>query len=624
MGEEYRLVALCTSRVYDTGIHAFIESLTELLNPRGFRLVIYTLNADQYWEEDALSAECAVFDFIPYKKFELLILMDEKIKSHRVSERIIAGAHEAGLPVIVLDGHYEGCSNIRYDFRKGFEGVVRHVIEDHHAKRPHIMAGIPDNPFSDERIEVFKEVLKDNGIPFDDSMVSYGLFWATPARKATSELLERDELPDAIICANDIMAINVSDVLQAAGIDVPGQVIVTGFDGYDEVFMVTPCITTVDCAPAAMAKTCSEILERCINGEILEPSVKPDLIINESCGCPRCTTQRRSALNNFNQSFYRYQDDTRLSHDSITGMLTANSVEETSFSIIEALKGMAARFSASVSCIADKKCFSTEHYFFTECFSDNEEYVLFFDSDQKADTETPFDINNILPRENERLETGYPIVINALDYMNRCMGYIAYSFTSSEITEFAQTANITEMINMGLGGYITTQYQQYLIGKVADMYRLDALTGLYNRASFNEALKALQAQVPKEGLPLLIIMADLDGLKTINDNLGHEAGDHAIAAVAAALKNACPKDALCVRYGGDEMLALVPVNYDKEEILKKIHEMMAESSRKEGFTISASCGFYETRLYSDTDLKTEVKKADEQMYLIKNERKKRT
>ncbi|MCR4642973.1 MAG: GGDEF domain-containing protein [Lachnospiraceae bacterium] len=619
--EKYRLIALCTSRVYDSGVHAFIENLAGLLKARGFRLLVYALNADQYWAENLLSAECAVFDFIPFERIEAVILMDEKIKSRRVAEHIISRAHAAGKAVIVLDGTYEGCSCIRFDFRSGFERVVRHVIEDHGVRHPHLMAGIPENPFSDERIEVFKEVLSDNGIPYDDSMISFGMFWAIPARKCTEELLKRDELPEAIICANDIMAINVSDTLQNAGVDVPGRVLVTGFDGYDEVFMVAPSITTADCSPIVMAKSCDGILERCISGELLEPSVEPELILNESCGCPRCTAKLRSSLNSFNRSFYRFQDETRLTHDSITGIITSNSVEETSASIAEALKAMSGRFTASLSCIADRKCFSKEQFFFTECMSENEEYAVFFDSALKADTGTVFDTKKILPLAEERLKDGYPLVIHALDYMNRCMGYIVYSFKGTEITEYSLTANITEMINMGLGGYITTQYQQYLMGKVADMYRLDALTGLLNRAAFHAALQELIARLPEEGRPMMILMTDLDGLKIINDTLGHDAGDRAIAASAAALKASCPKESLCVRFGGDEMMALIPVACDKEAILENIQKMTAESSAREGFRISASCGTYESRLYPHTDIKNVIKKADEEMYAVKKSRK---
>ena len=226
-----KLIALCTSRIYDQQVHGFIETFNEEIKAQGMRLIIFSINMDIYWEEDALTADSSVFNYIPYEKTDLIVIMDEKIKSHRIAERIIKAAEGRKKPVIIIDGSYPGCTGIRFDFKKGFEAVVSHMLDEHHITHPHFMAGIKDNVFSEERFQVFRDMLAKRDIPFDDSMVSYGEFWAEPAQAAARKLLERSELPDAIICANDIMAINVCDVLKEAGIDVPGQIMVSGFDG---------------------------------------------------------------------------------------------------------------------------------------------------------------------------------------------------------------------------------------------------------------------------------------------------------------------------------------------------------------------------------------------------------
>ena len=124
--------------------------------------------------------------------------MDEKIKSREVVQHILDRANEHDVPAVVIDGEYENTSIVKFDYAKGFEAVVRHIIEYHKVKRPHFMAGKRKSPFSNERIEVFKKVITENGFTFDDSMISYGDFWAEPSRKATLELLQRPILPDAI------------------------------------------------------------------------------------------------------------------------------------------------------------------------------------------------------------------------------------------------------------------------------------------------------------------------------------------------------------------------------------------------------------------------------------------
>lgn len=83
----------------------------------------------------------------------------------------------------------------------------------------------------------------------------------------------------------------------------------------------------------------------------------------------------------------------------------------------------------------------------------------------------------------------------------------------------------------------------------------DALTGLPNRAQFNDALDSL-LKSPQAG-PHALLFIDLDGFKPINDTLGHEAGDHALKIVANRLRHDLAADDFVARLGGDEFVAIV-------------------------------------------------------------------
>ncbi|MBR5420731.1 MAG: GGDEF domain-containing protein [Lachnospiraceae bacterium] len=590
--------------------------MNERLKDAGWRLWIFCINADLYWEEDHISAECAVFDFIPYDKVDLVVYMDEKVKSRRVGEHVTCAAREAGTPVIVVDGAYEGCSDLRFNFAAGFEDLVRHVLDTHPVRNPHFMAGIEGNPFSDEREAVFKKVIEEKGFRFDKSRVSYGQFWANPAREAVQKLIDEQCVPDCIICANDIMAINVCDILRENGYNVPKDVIVTGFDGYDEVFLTHPQITTVDCSNAEMAVACAD---KILSGDhaIENLRIRPRLIVTESCGCPRCAEERRSTINRFNDSFYRYQDDVRMMHETITGMLTVSTPEEV-------VSQMHQKFTSSMSIIINRVCFMSDRNFFTEKEEEHAQYGLLYDSEREKNSLTDFDPKNLLPQLMQRMEKGYPLIIQALDYMNRAMGYIAYFYETYDITRYAGTAGITEMVSMGIGGYSNVKYQGYLLERMEEMYRFDALTGLYNRLAFQEEFERRRFSLDRQNIPLLLIMADLDHLKQVNDEHGHNAGDAAIAAVAHALSDACGEEALCVRFGGDEMIAFITGEADETAILDKIDKELEQKSRELGYTVSASCGVYRAILNQNSDIKEMVRRVDEEMYRIKKSRRAQT
>jgi diguanylate cyclase (GGDEF)-like protein len=102
----------------------------------------------------------------------------------------------------------------------------------------------------------------------------------------------------------------------------------------------------------------------------------------------------------------------------------------------------------------------------------------------------------------------------------------------------------------------------YALGRRADalldLSRTDRLTGLANRLAFEERLKEEAARWARYGEPLALLLADVDGLKAINDRHGHRAGDLALQAVARALRSGARQTDLPARVGGDEFALLAP------------------------------------------------------------------
>ena len=194
-------------------------------------------------------------------------------------------------------------------------------------------------------------------------------------------------------------------------------------------------------------------------------------------------------------------------------------------------------------------------------------------------------------------------------------------FENYDIIDYSKTSSLTNTVNSGLGGYVIMQYQKFLIGKIEETYKTDALTGLYNRLAAQTTFEAVKNDPANHGQKLTVIMSDLDGLKKINDTLGHSAGDKAIAAVADALKGTCPEGSMCVRFGGDEMLAFIIGECDPDAILKEIKEKLKEKTKELGIRISASCGYFVTDMDHETDIDSVIRRADEEMYLNKSKKR---
>ncbi|SDI26266.1 HD domain-containing phosphohydrolase [Desulfosporosinus hippei] len=139
----------------------------------------------------------------------------------------------------------------------------------------------------------------------------------------------------------------------------------------------------------------------------------------------------------------------------------------------------------------------------------------------------------------------------------------------------------------------------------------DVLTGLYNRRFFEEELKRLD--VPRN-LPLTIVMADVNGLKLINDSFGHIMGDELLQKVSSAIAKGCRSGDIIARLGGDEFVILLPKTGVKEtEQLVKGIKAYSKNEQVGSIELSISFG-WETKHNPEENILEVFKKAEDRMY----------
>ena len=176
------------------------------------------------------------------------------------------------------------------DNRAGTVALARHLVEQHGKTRLFYIAGPPEAPDSRERRAVFSETLAEyQGAQLLGCFE--GRFAAISGPRAVRELLAAPhrELPDAIACGNDQMAIGAIRELHTAGIRVPEDIAVVGFDDMHLGALLTPPLTTVHQPMRLLGeRACSMLLDRIANPALpyRAERLPTTLVIRESCGCP--------------------------------------------------------------------------------------------------------------------------------------------------------------------------------------------------------------------------------------------------------------------------------------------------------------------------------------------------
>lgn len=619
-----KVVSLCLSHIDEMTSNALISELGKCLCEQGAKLFIYNTCSDLYKDDITALGDSTVFNLIDYDVTDALVIHIEKIKSEDEIQKLIDSAHAHGKPVFLIGGYHDGCINVGFDYEKGFELVVRHVIEDHGISDAHFMAGIKDNWFSDRRKDIFRRVLEENGHKYSEDMVSYGDFWSVPAVAATEKLIAENRVPRAIICANDSMAMAVCGCLQEHGYRIPDQVVVTGFDGIDEIEMASPRITSGECRYEDIARKICELLPDALNGKIKSGDYQttPRMIIWGSCGCPDDKliniSGRFSAIW---ESYGRFMGEEQALSKLGARIQVAPTVEDAAKEIANGSAGLI----YNMCCLLKNECIDkTQNPLVTDTLNNyGESMFVLWDADFPDEPPHPgFRTKDITPHLENKMDSPYPVIISALHFLNVPLGYVVFTFWSFEHVNLVKIPQIVSALNTAIGGMRNTRHQKYLNERIEENYRTDALTGLYNRRGFSALYDKLTHSMCEYEV-LTFILVDLDGLKTINDKYGHDEGDNAISKVADAMLTIFPPDVICCRFGGDEMAAVTKMALGEDSIRKAFNEYFDKYNSTSGkpYKVSASIGIYHSTPEDSLDFEALLKKADVLMYADKVARK---
>jgi DNA-binding LacI/PurR family transcriptional regulator/serine phosphatase RsbU (regulator of sigma subunit) len=238
---------------------------------------------------DRCSAERnAIYDLVTPNAIDGLIVMAPISNEIGVAELGTYCERFGAIPACFLSMAMPRRSSVVVDDAEGMRKLVEHLVDHHGKRRVAFIRGPVGNEEAERRYRVYGEVLARHGLAVDPALVTIGDFNLPSGRAAARTLCEERRVTfDALVAANDYMALGAMETLIKFGYDIPGKIAVAGFDDIDEARFVSPSLSTVRQPLYESGRHAAELVLAAMGGDATPHLVTlpTDLVLRESCGC---------------------------------------------------------------------------------------------------------------------------------------------------------------------------------------------------------------------------------------------------------------------------------------------------------------------------------------------------
>jgi LacI family transcriptional regulator len=257
----------------DPGVDAVLRGVERAARRAGYAVLIVATEGT----ED--------FDLSLVGKTDGMVVLARTV-SPRVLERLARR-----VPLVLCAGPREprGLDHAGVANAAGTVAVTRHLIKVHGHRELAFLGGPADSPDAAARFDGFRRALAEAGLPVPERPALSADFTESGGATAVAAYLRAGQRPRALVCANDQMAVGALAALAGAGLKVPAEVAVTGFDDVQLARHVWPPLTTVRQPMRQLGTAAAELLLR----RMAEPEAPPravtlatKLMVRASCGCP--------------------------------------------------------------------------------------------------------------------------------------------------------------------------------------------------------------------------------------------------------------------------------------------------------------------------------------------------
>ena len=587
-----KVIGLCITRIYQTARGELVDQIHHRLEKAGMKLIVFNSFLDFYHNDAFDEGARSIYDVIQFGVIDALVIHSGSFYDKNIVHNLADRGKAAGVPVVVIGEEVEGCFCIGNEYREGYCEMLRHVICHHGVTDTVYMAGRrAEDPDSAGRIDCYRKVMEENGLPFEESRIYYGEYWDMPTLKALEQMMadRGGKLPQAILCANDTMAYTVCNWAREQGISLPGDLIITGYDRLPFSELNLPELTTCSDNPEGMADRVVEAINE--GFAKLPPRMLMNHhlpVINESCGCPRLY---QGDYREFAQERHRtvkemedHETNQFVWVERILNISDMNGLYTTLSGAILPNSYMCLRSDYLVSAIDEKRG--------RRGYRAEDELLVIpsrYNYDQ-ADSNSTITVGQMIPYDTRWAEGDTMFILCAVYVKDEVCGYYAAE-TSSIKRSMHHLKRVQNTLNVAFNISVNYFRQMNLRRTVERAAQTNPVTGLPNLKGAVEWYNAFKKEHNDEywvsvsiyGMPQYNYIAETYGVDEIEE---------ALRFIAECLKMANPIDCFVAHVSEDAFMVLNYYRANAEVSPTIARATSAFYSQIEGFNSSSSKEYY--------------------------------
>ena len=527
-----------------------------------------------------------IFSLINYDVFDGLLVLTDTLQSPGLEKRIFKKIrkHFDG-PVITVDKENDMFEYVLMDHFSPIVEIMNHLIEVHGLKDIAFLSGREGHPHSVQRLSAYRVAMKNHGLPVREDRIYHGNYWYDSGHAFAEELVKnKDDMPEAVACASDIMAVGLAARLSEYGYRIPEDIAITGYDSNLEGRTAPLPLTSANIPAAQCGKVCFYKLHSAISGEPMpDLPLEPEIIIGGSCGCKGF----EASYKKLNRDQWK-TDNSEVSYYSDFNHITEDMLSQTDY---EKFYRILATYSYQIRPFEQFNICVNEDFLNPAAFigenarrkgySPRMNHIVRVgrtlpDKDPDCiDLNRTFETKMMFPALFEERDYPTAYIFTPMFFEDRCFGYVVLNQGKS-LQLYTETFRVwMRNVNQGIEAFYRERLLSNLLAQIkADQIR-DKQTGLYNYKGFLEKLNEIIEDTMTPEKSVAIIAFDLDNLSGINEDFSRSGGDSAIESLARFVSYTTHEDEACARLSNDEFLIGI-VNEDCDarynEIISRIPE----------------------------------------------------